>query len=280
VKVPAGLNIEEAKLLLKLAKGAPGLGDRIDLVSGSLIGRPYVGGPLGGGPDLPEVFTATLDGFDCVTYIETVLALALSRGLHEFLRTLRLLRYKRGEVAWASRNHYMVDWARNNSSAGFIKNLTSGRYAVKKERTLSLVPGLPEKRVSFACFPKRKIGSVRTRINTGDLILFASARKRLDVFHAGLLLLKDGRLLFRHATRSIGAVVEQPLAAFLSKNRMSGFILLRPLESGAEKALHKRKLRGSEMFIEWCQSGFQAPWERPVGGRSYGACFDFRDHDL
>jgi hypothetical protein len=232
VKLPEDLDAEEALLLLERAKSEPGIESRIDRISGSLIGRPYIGNPLGGGPHLPEALTVTLDGFDCVTYIETVLALALSCDLYEFVDTLRLLRYKKGDIAWASRNHYMVDWVKNNRSAGLIVNLTSGRYAEKKQRTLSLVPGLPEKRVSFSCFPKRRIGGVRARIKTGDLILFASARKWLDVYHAGLLILRDGQLLMRHATRSVGAVVEQPLASFLTGNRMSGFILLRPLDPG------------------------------------------------
>jgi len=231
-KLPEDLNAEESLLLLERAKREPDIGRRIDQISGSLIGRPYIGNPLGGGPDLPEALTATLDGFDCVTYIETVLALARSFDLYGFVDTLRLLRYREGDIAWTSRNHYMVDWVRNNRSAGLIKNLTSGSYAVKKQRTLSLVPGLPVKRVSFSCYPKRRIGSVRARIKTGDLILFASARKWLDVFHAGLLVLKDGQIMMRHATRSMGSVIEQPLASFLSGNRMSGFILLRPLEAG------------------------------------------------
>jgi hypothetical protein len=224
------MNTREVKRVLNLVSKEAGLDRRNDKISEYFIGRPYIQNPLGGGPDEPEVFRASLAAFDCVTYIETVLALARSRTVDQFLDTLRLIRYEGGEIAWVRRNHYMVDWIRCNRRAGFIENLTRGKHAVKKKRSLSIVPGLPETRASFLCYPKRKIGSVRERIKTGDLILFASARKRLDVFHAGLLVVGDSELLLRHATRSAGAVVEQPLASFLGSNRMSGFILLRPVE--------------------------------------------------
>jgi hypothetical protein len=49
------------------------------------------------------------------------------------------------------------------------------------------------------------------------------------VFHTGILIHRDDRVLMRHAKRSAGKVVEQDLADFLKRNRMSGFILARPL---------------------------------------------------
>jgi hypothetical protein len=66
-------------------------------------------------------------------------------------------------------------------------------------------------------------------MRTGDLILFVSTREHLDVFHTGILIRRDDRVLMRHATRSAGKVIEQDLADFLKTNRMSGFILARPL---------------------------------------------------
>ncbi|HSE98902.1 MAG TPA: N-acetylmuramoyl-L-alanine amidase-like domain-containing protein [Blastocatellia bacterium] len=227
---PAGLNTKDLDRLLALAGNEAKLGRRIDLISAGLLGRPYIQNPLGGGPHMAEAFTASLDAFDCVTFIETVLAIALSSNAEEFARTLRLLRYHNGEVAWPRRNHYMLDWSRRNQKAGFVKNTTRGKHVVIKKRTLSLVPGLGPKHVSFACYPKREIGSVKDRIRTGDFILFASVKKRLDVFHAGLIVVSDSDLLLRHATRTRGAVIEQPLNGFLSSNRMAGFIVLRPLD--------------------------------------------------
>ena len=67
-------------------------------------------------------------------------------------------------------------------------------------------------------------------LHTGDLIFFVSTRKNLDVFHAGILIRTDQRLIMRHASRSEGLVVEQELSGFLEANRMAGVIVMRPRE--------------------------------------------------
>ena len=125
------LDATEAERLLNDA-GETDLGQRIDRLSEVLLGRAYVEGSLGGGPELPEELRISLSSFDCVTFIETVLALAFARTIEEFIATVRGIRYEDGEVDWARRNHYMVDWARNNQERGFIGNLTAGPYAIAK----------------------------------------------------------------------------------------------------------------------------------------------------
>jgi hypothetical protein len=102
---------------------------------------------------------------------------------------------------------------------------------VTRQRTLSVVAGLPARRVRFRCFPKRVLPRVAPRLATGDVVLFASTRRDLDVFHAGLLVRRQGELRLRHATRSRGRVVEEPLSAFLARQRTPGLIVLRPREA-------------------------------------------------
>jgi Protein of unknown function (DUF1460) len=60
------------------------------------------------------------------------------------------------------------------------------------------------------------------------LIFFASTRKHLDVFHAGIIVRDRDKVLMRHASRSQGGVVEQELNGFLKANRMTGVIVVRP----------------------------------------------------
>lgn len=226
---PVGLNGGEVDLILNELSRENNLGRRIARISSRFLGRPYVIGPLEGDAGSPEVFKVSLDGFDCVTYIETVLALAQSATLHEFIDAVREMRYAKGEINWRCRNHYMLDWVRNNEECGIIRNLTEGALSVEKTRTLSVVGGLPPKTVTFRCFPKNNLSGVQSLIQTGDLALFASTRKLLDVFHTGFLIKDDEIILLRHAARSEGAVIEQALTDFLDAHRMSGFILLRPL---------------------------------------------------
>ena len=219
----------EAKRLLDQFRHTAKLGERLEGISACLLGSPYLGNPLGGGPDAAESLVVRFDGFDCVTYVETVLALAQSRSAREFRGALRQMRYAGGHVAWRSRNHYMLDWIGNNRRRGIVKNITNGPRAVTRTRRLSLIKELPAKTATFRVFPRRSLACVRRLAETGDVALFASTRRSLDVFHMGFVVRRGGGVWLRHASRAAGRVIEQPLDEFLKAQRMSGIILLRPL---------------------------------------------------
>ncbi|HWO00103.1 MAG TPA: N-acetylmuramoyl-L-alanine amidase-like domain-containing protein [Blastocatellia bacterium] len=227
--IPVGLNKRQVAQLLKRLSPARSVGARIEQASEFFLGRAYAENPLGGGPNLREVFRASLSKFDCVTYMESVLALAGSRKAEEFGRRLREIRYKNGKMDWFERNHYMSAWLVNNRRRGALADLTRGRDTIALTRTLGVVDGLAPRRVTFRCFPKRSFQRIKHLVRTGDLIMFVSTRKRLDVFHTGILIQRDDRVLLRHARRSAGKVIEQDVADFLKRHRMSGFVLARPL---------------------------------------------------
>jgi hypothetical protein len=226
---PVGLDRRRAeRALFGLGRLTP-LEARVDSVSRLFVGRAYAENPLGGGPDQREVFRCSFNEFDCVTYVETVLALACSKTTTRFFRELRALRYRRGAVDWFRRNHFMTEWLRRNAQRGVVADITTGRDTIPKTRTLAGVLGIRPQEVTFRCFPKRSFARVCARIRTGDVIMFVSTQKHLDVFHAGVLIRGEKQVLLRHATRSAGKVVEQDVREFLKANRMSGFILARPL---------------------------------------------------
>jgi hypothetical protein len=232
IPIPSTLDVQEAKRVLESAAREAELNRRLDVISAYFLDRPYIDNSLVGGPDTPEVLTISLDAFDCVTYVETVLAFAGSTTVEAFIKGVRELRYRDRQIAWPTRNHYMIDWARNNEARGFIKDLTRGPDTVQKTRSLSAVAGLPVKDVTLRCFPKATLRRMLRICRTGDLVLFASTKKSLDVFHIGLLVQRNDELLMRHATRTAGKVIEQNLEGFVRGNRMSGLILLRPLDFG------------------------------------------------
>jgi hypothetical protein len=207
------------------------LAKRIEAISGQFLDCPYVTNSLIGSVDVPEQLTIKLDGFDCVTYMETVLALALSETAEQFTEKLIRIRYKNGVVEWQQRNHYMVDWWRNNERQGLLQNITRGAQAVEKNRELNIIKDLPSQHASFRVFPKKKIRSLEHLIKTGDFVCFATTKKNLDVFHTGILLRRDDKMLLRHASRTAKKVVDQDLRDFLKKNRMSGLVLLRPTKN-------------------------------------------------
>ncbi len=226
---PRGLSRRRVEQLLSKINSDRSAGSRIDVLSRQFLGRPYKTNPLTGLADTAEVFTASLDGFDCVTYIETVLALARASDVEDFTKWLRKIRYERGRIQWKRRNHYSTLWIRNNIREGIVRPLSMPAVpTVSMERVLNVVPGLDPQRIRVKCVPKRAVPRLERYLQTGDLIFFASTRTHLDVFHAGIIVRDGNRVLMRHASRSQGGVVEQELSEFLKANRMAGVIVARP----------------------------------------------------
>jgi Protein of unknown function (DUF1460) len=227
-----GLNRRRVEQLLAKSKRFDSPTDRIEVLSRQFLGHPYKANPLIGSADTPEVFSAALGGFDCVTYIETVLALSRASTIDEFIGLLRRIRYRRGRIEWRERNHYMTAWIRNNARDGILNAVTIPRVrTVSRDRILDVLPGLPVKRIRVTSIPKSAISRVTPQLRTGDLIFFASTGKHLDVFHAGIIVRDSGQVLMRHASRSKGRVVEQELKDFLNANRMAGMIVVRPRDA-------------------------------------------------
>lgn len=226
---PADFDIRGAEGALHRLSRHSSFEARVDSVSRFFLGRAYLENPLGGGPDQREVFRCSFDEFDCVTYVEIVLALACSKTASRFARTLRDLRYREGTVEWVRRNHFMTEWLRINAERGVLADMTTGSESIAKTRKLSGVPGIRPEQKTFRCFPKRSFATVSSRIQTGDVIMFVSTKKHLDVFHAGILIRRGEEILLRNAARSAGKVIEQDVREFLRANRMSGFILARPV---------------------------------------------------
>jgi hypothetical protein len=212
------------------APAALAFGERVRGLCAALAGAPYRTAPLGGGPGRPEALTADLDGFDCVTFLETVTALARSADEAEFLERLRRLRYSDGRVEWACRRHYMWRWLEENTAEGRVAPLAhpAGRPPVVWRRCLALVAGVPAETAEIRGWPKRALAPFRRVVRDGDLAFFVSTRRDLDYFHVGVLLAGAGGPELVHAARSAGGVVRAPLAAFLAANRMSGVTLARP----------------------------------------------------
>lgn len=216
--------------LIAEARSQRDLGAKIKLISMRLLGARYIVQPLKGSLSEPEEFVVRLDGFDCVTYIETVLALASARDVNGFLQRLRTLRYANGEVSYATRLHYTTDWSKANIARGYLQDITRGADTVERTKVLNKLPGFRPHVANFSFFPKAKLNAVSATLQDGDLIYFVSGRQGLDTYHVGLLCWQSDRLMLRHAARSKRKVTEQPLAEFIKANRMSGFIVARPLE--------------------------------------------------
>lgn len=235
-------NAGEARIgtLIEEAKTLPTVAQRVDFISGALRGTRYRGYTLIGGPRSPEKFVARDDGFDCVTFCETVLAAARTSNLDEFETTLRAIRYHNGVVAWRERNHYFFEWGQHN-----IANKTCRAVAMDGEvmldKSVSAQRGLGRRHFSMTVIPRVTLLANKAQLNNGDIVGFVTVRPSLDYFHIGFVAIaKDGELLLRHASQSRRRVLDESLERFLTTYRVHYVTLLRPEEPAVAAVAAKK----------------------------------------
>src|SRR5690606_12335016 len=123
---------EDAKLLLTLNHHVEGTIQRLDTFSGKFVGFPYgKNGPLGEGPDAlyDQDPLYRFDTFDCTTYVETIMALAFTRDVDDFEKTMDHIRYKDGVIGYLTRNHFTnLQWIHFNIQNGMMEDITEEIY--------------------------------------------------------------------------------------------------------------------------------------------------------
>lgn len=105
-----------------------GMADRVKYLSGYFLGKPYLSGALGEGPqgrfDQSPLYRT--EAFDCVTFVNTVLALALADSLPHFQQQLLKINYYHGTPLYQNRYHFIeVDWNIQNAQQGWVRDVTA-----------------------------------------------------------------------------------------------------------------------------------------------------------
>lgn len=116
------------KILIKASDlHASNPNELVEFIGRQFLGTPYKNGTLEG---TPERLTINLDEMDCTTFVETVVALALTVkeekiSWQDFTQFLKSLRYRNGEPnGYSSRLHYTSDWIVTNTHRGYIKEVS------------------------------------------------------------------------------------------------------------------------------------------------------------
>ncbi|HYD86024.1 MAG TPA: N-acetylmuramoyl-L-alanine amidase-like domain-containing protein [Vitreimonas sp.] len=224
----------EVENLLRSLASERTLGARVEKASAGLLGRPYVSDPLGGGPQSSETLNASVRGFDCVTYCETVYALAFSSSAAGFLQVLRRLRYAAGEVRWISRHHYFADWIDAAAGEGFFTCAPFAPFQRARVRHLSALVSYPVRTKQLGFAPIELVTRRPPILRSGDLVAFGSTREDLDVFHCGLIAIEGSTPILHHCAKSVGESFAEPIADFIARNTMAGLLLARPCEPPLE----------------------------------------------
>jgi hypothetical protein len=232
----------EAEVVREL-RGAPAGGPRAAAATRPLVGAPYLASPLGEerGRDPDPRFR--LDAFDCMTFVETAIALGSASSLAEARAALDDVRYG-DPPAFAARNHEVLSqWIPSNARKGWIAEATGALAGAKarpawKEYTPAswravraagrALPGVPRSRLPLGRFDVRIVAPEEVLALAPALpdgaIVFVVREDQPDratrVTHAGLVVRGPlGAIHVRHATSSkgVGRVIEEPLGRFLRR---------------------------------------------------------------
>ncbi len=210
--------------------------ERITTAAKHLVGRPYTAGTLDNGDD--ETIITDLTQFDCVTFQETCLALAIDAGspqpsFENFRSVIENLRYRDGRnTGYCSRLHYTTDWLAENARRGNIEILTDDLGGIplpNKIKFMSTHSNLyrhlnnnpaaidsirqREKWLddNHALYiPKSKIAAIADRIPDGSLIFITTNTAGLDFAHVGIAIREDGALKIIHASSTSHRVTVSP----------------------------------------------------------------------
>lgn len=219
--------------LIAQARSCVTMSERMDVISKALLGSRYTADTLIGGPKQKEKFVVRDDGFDCVTYCETVLAAACTRDISEFEANLRRIRYRDGAVDWYARNHYFYEWRLNNIDNKICRPVMMDD-PVTVTKTLNSPPELGKRHVVFGAIARASLLANKSLLMPGDIIGFVSVRPGLDYFHTGLIAFgSKGELLLRHAPKSRHHVLDEPIERFFATTRARWMTITRPRDLGA-----------------------------------------------
>lgn len=209
------------------------IGTAIARLGETFVGMTYTPGTL----EAPgaERIVINLREFDCVTFIENMLAMTRlirhdGQGLladrpaaeARYARYLEEIRYRGGRLdGYPSRLHYFSEWLSDNAARGRLRLLARELGGVEDPEPLSFMtahpsayrqmadPGVPEAIRTMESrlnagpkrwyLPENRIAEAADGIQDGDLIAATSTLPGLDVAHTGIALWRNGRLHLLHA---------------------------------------------------------------------------------
>lgn len=234
--------------------------DSLHTIALTFLDTPYVAGTLE--VNAEEQLVINWDGMDCTTLVENCLALFRTAQKEEvtldaFSKELQYVRYRGGEMdGYNSRLHYATDWLFDNVQKGVVEDVTKQlggehfpnqvfymssnpeHYRQLKENSklveeIKQTENLINQR-QYYFIPKDKIETIQQNIQNGDILLFTTSIKGLDVSHMAIAYKKDEVQTFIHAsTRHKKVIVNPESLVDYCKNIRSntGIIVLRASEN-------------------------------------------------
>jgi hypothetical protein len=209
--------------LLRAASAIGDTGERIAFISRHFLGTPYVGNTLQGiegtneslNEALTEVFVVELGGLDCLTFLEYVESMRLSRSFDGFIENLKTVRYTNGKVEYINRRHFFSDWTDATvedvtaAVGSGLAEISAKALNLKEDGTYYL-PGVKPVDKLITYIPGTLIDDkIISGVRTGDYLGIYSQKSGLDVSHVCIAVREGGRVYLRHASSIRNEVVDE-----------------------------------------------------------------------
>ena len=235
-------------------------GKIIQTVAEQFIGAEYQAGLLD--RSLQETLVISLQQFDCLLFVETVLAIANniaqeSDNYQAFTKEIEDRRYWNSKMnGYYSRLHYFSDWIEDNQRRGNVQNITShlgGADTVKKLNFVtthrSSYSNLAKSDANFKCIarvedslpeifnyiPTQDIKQVYSQLQPGDIVGIATDIEGLDFTHTGFVYRQsDSDIGLIHASPAGEVVIAPDLQNYVANvNHATGIVVIRANSSSS-----------------------------------------------
>lgn len=185
----------------------------LQTIAAQFEGAAYKDGLLDQSPQ--EDLVLSLSQFDCVLFVETVLAIARTLTVENpspqvFSDAVQTQRYRQGQrQGYCSRLHYFSEWIADNQRRGLVENITPALGGIPLPKQLNFMSQhrqsylqLKSNQANWDCIqametrlqslrlsyiPQAKIKSIEGSLKPGDIIAIATQIPGLDVTHTGLV---------------------------------------------------------------------------------------------
>lgn len=208
------------------------------------LGQPYVAYTLD--QELNERLVVNVEGVDCTTYVEYVMALVICHRNHQttfedFCQVLAKVRYTDSKVSYTTRQHYFTYWISDNISEALVENVNLPAAPLSKQRKPQVdymtkhvasykmlnahkewLPDIKKmeqtvNNTSFNFIPKEQLkdsGKYRKYISDGDIIGIVTNKAGLDISHVGFAVWHKGQLHLMNASSLHKKVVDEPMTLY------------------------------------------------------------------
>ena len=119
------------------------LNEKVVAIGRYFLETPYAGGTLDINPQ--EELVVNLQEFDCVTFVDNVIALARldkyeEESIPQFQKNLQEIRYRNGEIVdYTSRLHYSSDWLYEMTCRNILEDITKEKGGIPFPNKVSFI---------------------------------------------------------------------------------------------------------------------------------------------